>query len=358
MKKAIDYAKQLCDTLMRKFEAEKLPPEGHFHYHQGVFLSGMMKTYEVCREEKYRDYADKWIKSVISPSGEIALFDKNMLDDIQPGILLFDIYERTKDERYKKALDYMLSVVKGWKVNGAGGFWHKEYHPNQMWLDSLYMAGPIQAQYSLVNGDESYLNTAVKQIFIMYENMLDEKSGLLFHGWDYSKETEWADKETGLSDEVWGRALGWYVVAILDILSFMPENHPEREKIIEIEKNILLAFTKYQDSETGMWYQVVNKGDVEGNWVETSCSCLFAYALSKAVRMNVLDKSYLAYAIKGYEGVISSLGFDGEDLLIKGVCVGTDVCSFDDYISRPTSVNDLHGAGAFLLMCAEIALAQ
>ena len=181
-----------------------------------------------------------------------------------------------------------------------------------------------------------------------------EKSGLLFHAWDESKEEKWADKETGLSSEVWGRALGWYVVAILDILSFIPEDHKDRARLIEIENLVLEALIKYQDTN-GLWYQVVPKPDCEGNWHEVSCSSLFTYALAKAVRMGVVEKEYRQYAEKGFKGVISTLEYEGDDLIVGKVCMGTGVKDYDYYINRPIIANDLHGMGAFILMCAEMA---
>ena len=359
MEKAIYYAKKSCDTMMRKFAAPDLPPVGKFHYHQGVFLSGMQKVYHVCKDEKYYDYIKAWVDSIIYEDGSINSFDKGMLDDIQPGILLFDLYKRTGDERYKIALDTLMPILKDWKRNEVGGFWHKEWHPNQMWLDGLYMAGPLEAEYSATFGENCYIETAIEQIILMRDHIQDPETKLLYHAWDSSKEIDWADKETGLSEEFWGRALGWYVVAILDILEFVPENHPKRQTIIDIECEVLEALAKYQDKESGMWYQVVNKGNEPGNWVESSCTSLFSYAMAKAARMGLVDKKYVELAIRGFEGVINtSIDFDGDDLLIGGVCIGTGVCDYAGYIARPTSVNDLHGAGAFLLMCAEIAKHQ
>lgn len=356
METALYYAKKCCETMMRKFSASDLPPKGKFHYHQGVFLSGMQNVYEVCKEQRYYDYIKDWVNSIIYEDGSINSFDKNMLDDIQPGILLFELYKTTKDERYKIALDTLMPILKDWKCNEYGGFWHKEYHPNQMWLDGLYMAGPLEAQYSATFGETCYLETAINQIILMRDHIQDPESKLLYHAWDPTYEVEWADPETGLSAEFWGRALGWYVVAILDILEFVPESHPKRQTIIDIELEVLKALAKYQDSETGAWHQVVDKGDCEGNWLESSCTCLFSYAMAKAVRMGLANKKYLDIAIRGFEGVINNfVEVDGDDLLLSGVCVGTDVSTYEEYITRPTVINDLHGSGAFLLMCAEIA---
>lgn len=354
--KAMKYAKQACDTMMSRFRPEELPPVQKFHYHQGVFLSGMMNTWKVCGDEKYFDYIKEWVDSIIWADGSIHDFDPGMLDDIQPGILLFQIYARTGDIRYKKALDTLMPILKSWKRNDFGGFWHKEWHPHQMWLDGLYMAGPLEAEYADVFKQPSFLETAVEQLFLMAEYMMDPDTNLLYHAWDASKQESWADSITGLSSEFWGRAMGWYVVAILDILEFTTKNHPRYQEMITLERQVLQGVLKVQDKASGMWYQVINKGEQPDNWLETSCTALFAYAIAKAVRMGILDFDCMDCAWRAFEGIIShSLTWEGEDLLIGGVCVGTGVCNYAGYIARPTSVNDLHGVGAFLLMCAELA---
>lgn len=355
--KAVVAAKRLCDTMMRTFpEAAKLPPERRFFYHQGVFLSGMMNTYKLCGDEKYFDYLKAWVDSLIDEDGNITSIEpQDWLDDIQPGILLFPLYERTGDERYKKALDYLIDILVHWKKNKSGGFWHSMIHPDQMWLDSLYMGSPILAEYAKRFERAELLDETVSQAIIMNKNMKDESSGLMFHAWDESKKEAWADKKTGLSDEIWGRALGWYCVAMLEILSFMPSEHPKRQELCEIERELLLSVIKYRDREKKLWYQIVNKGDKADNWIENSCSFLFIAAIAKAIRMGILDESYKDFANESFDGALKNIDADGENLLINHVCIGTCVCDYKEYVSRPTSVNDLHGSGAFLLMCCEIA---
>lgn len=263
----IEYAKASIETMMRTYEAAQLPPEGRFHYHQGVFLSGVYKTYELCKEEKYAQYVKDWVDSVITPQGEIKSADMGQFDDMQPGILLYPLYQRTGDKKYKKV--------------------------------------------------------------------------------------EWADPETGCSSEFWGRAMGWVPVALLDGLDFIPLEHAGRKELEEMAVNLLKSLVAFQ-SEEGRWYQVVDKGADSGNWLENSCSCLYVAALCKAVRKGLLDREYLKYAQKGYEAVINSLTWKGVDLLVGDVCIGTGVGNYEHYIHRPASTNDLHGVGAFLLMCEEM----
>ncbi len=384
--KSIDYARAAIETIMRKFTPEKLPPAGKFHYHQGVFLSGVLKANEYLKEQKYYDYAKAYVDTCINERGILHKFDCCMLDDIQPAILLPELMKKAFRPGYEQALITCMTIIKNWKRNPVGGFWHKEYHPNEMWLDGLYMAGPLQALYAELYGEADYLENAYRQAFIMYDNM-KKSNGLLFHAWDYYKQIDWADKEKGLSAEVWGRALGWYLVASMDIMEIEKNSKiksvEKKEKAWEepqgaegqevageinsknamalrgIVRIVLEELAKYQDKDTGMWYQVVDKPEEQGNWVESSCTALFVYSLVRAVRLGILDKAYLDIAIKGYQGLLARCieldkTEEGLTLRMNGICVGTGVCSYEEYITRPTSCNDLHGLGAFLLMCAEI----
>lgn len=347
----LDYALKSCDTMMRRFDAPRLPPIGRFHYHQGVFLSGMYETYCLSGRQELFAYIKSWVDSCVDQDGNIREFDAGQLDDIQPGILLFPLYEKTGDARYKKALDVLLPIIRDFPRNAEGGFWHKDSFLEQMWLDGLYMAGPICAEYGRKFEKSEYLDLVTKQALLMRDKTRDCRTGLWHHAWDCAKKQDWADPVTGLSPEFWGRSIGWVPVAVLDELRYLPENHPDYEKLRTLVRELLEAVCRYQ-SEDGRWYQVVDKGGEEGNWLETSCSCLFVAAVCRAVENSILPASYLVQAKKGYEAVIRSLEVEGEDLLVGGVCIGTCVGDYRYYCERPTSVNDLHGVGAVLLMCA------
>jgi len=352
MKTALDYAINACETLMRKYDAPKLPPEGRFHYHAGVFLSGMYETYKLSGNEKFFDYMKSWIDSVFDSEGNIKDHTPATLDDIMPGILLFPIIDRTHDSYYEKCLASVVADVRIIPRNSEGGYWHKPIRVDQMWLDGLYMGGPFMAEYAKRYGDSELAHEGVKQALMMDRKTRDDKTGLMFHAWDGSNLMEWRNPENGHSPEFWGRAIGWVGMAVLNDLDFLPEDIEGRDKLIEMVVTLLESVCKYQ-SEDGRWYQVVDKGDREGNWLENSCSCLFSAALFKAVRTGLMDKKYLVNAENGYKGVINSLTWIGDDMQIGNVCIGTGVGDYNHYINRPVSVNDLHGAGAFLLMCAE-----
>lgn len=353
LKTPLDYAREACDTMMRKFEAADLPPKGHFHYHQGVFLSGMYQTWQHCKEEKYFQYIKDWVDSIIDENGDIHVFNPMDMDDIQPGILLYPLLERTGEEKYKKALDTLASIFKVYPRNKEGGLWHKDVCPEQMWLDGLYMGGPICAEYAHRFNAPEYWDMVTEQALLMREKTEDKKTGLWYHAWDSIGAMEWANPKTGLSAEFWGRSIGWVPVAILNELDFIPKDYEKRLELECLVRDLLEAACKYQ-SEEGRWYQVVDKGDQPENWLENSCSCLYVAAICKAVRVGILDKEYLKQARKGYDAVISSLKYEGEDIQIGNVCIGTGVGDYLHYCNRPTSTNDLHGVGAFLIMCTEV----
>lgn len=354
-KTPLQWGELACDTLMAKFEAKELPPVGRFHYHQGVFLLGMEQCYQQGKKEKYANYIKEWVDSIITPEGIITHYDSTQLDDIQPGILLFSLYERTKEERYKKALQTLGNLVKHWKTNSVGGFWHKEQHPYQMWLDGLFMVGPFAASYGKLFDEEEYFDLITLQAKLVYQYTVDEKSGLLYHGWDESKKEAWADPITGKAPEFWGRSIGWVPVALLEIFDSLPKEHKDKAELVLLLQNIIKSLIPFQDEKTGLWYQVVNQVEDERNWLETSCTCLFVYAIAKAVRMGYLHEIYLKYAWKGFEGVIKRLKKDENGgIIIDGVCIGTGIGDYEFYLNRPTCANDLHGAGAFILMCAEM----
>lgn len=354
-KTPLDYAKEACDMMMRRWAPEDLPPKGKFHYHQGVFLSGMEKTYRLCGDERYFDYIKAWADSVIDYKGEILDFNPGMLDDLQPAILLFPLLARTGDVRYQMALETVAHYMVNNPKCQNGGFWHKAWYRQQMWLDGLYMAGPFLAEYGAKNHHPELILEDVRQAEIMEQVTRDDKTGLWYHAWSENKLVEWADPETGRSAEFWGRSMGWVPVALLDELDFIPiEMAEERKALARIAVDLLKALLPYQ-TESGMWYQVVDKVDDPANWPETSCTCLYVAGLMKAVRLGLMDDSVLEAAKKGYEAVINQLTYDENGVQIGGVCIGTAVGDYDHYIHRPTSINDLHGVGAYLIMCEEVA---
>ena len=369
----LKYGELACQTLMNKFAPQDLPPRGNFFYHQGVFLSGMERIYKLTGERKYFHYIKDYIDSVIGPNGELYGIhheigkqgDKRWsgtelcyLDCKQPSILLHNLFDETGDQKYINAIKTIGESMHYWPVNQYGGYWHMMHQHNQMWMDGAYMAGPLSVMYAKRFGDPILRDRAINQVIIMDEHIKDPETGLYFHGWDPSFEAPWADPVTGLSKHIWGRAVGWYAVAILDILDFIPADHPKVEQLKQIERDLLASLAKVQDPETGMWYQVLDKPGKEGNWIESSCTNLFTYSYAKAIRMGIVSKEeFLPVLEKAYNGMIDTLYYDENgDLVVDKVCIGTCIedGSYEHYINRTCTQNDLHGMGAFVLMCSEV----
>lgn len=351
-KTALSYAEAGCRTLMGKFEAEKLPPEGLFHYHQGVFLSGMEGVYFKTGNKEYGDYIKRYIDSLIDEDGNIINYVKERLDDLQPGILLFRLIEETNDPRYEKALHTIMGHIKEWPKNSVGGFWHKFIHPDQMWLDGLYMGGQLMAMYGAKYNQDWCFEEIYRQATLMWKYCKKQENGLLYHAWDESKKEPWANPETGCSPEVWGRAAGWYIVALTIILECIPDTSEFKKELIQIVEEYCTAIARYQDDETGCWYQIVDKGNREDNWLESSCSALFVCGMAKAIKAGYIEDKFKMIVDKGFRGVINMIE-DNEDgtIIVPNICIGTGVDNYDYYKDRPIRENDLHGMGAFVLMC-------
>lgn len=376
VKTPLMYGKEACDAIMHYEHPADFWPKGAMFYIPGVFLSGMQRIWKLTGEKKYFDFIKLYFDTVLPGDGslyginhELTVPDTEgspynygsltMLDCKQPSILLYDIYDETGDEKYLKPIKTIGQSMYYWPVNQYGGYWHMMTEPNQMWMDGAYMAGPLSVKYAKRFGEPVLRERAIKQVFLMDDFIKDKKSGLYFHGWDISKKAEWADPETGLSANIWGRAVGWYAVAVLDILDDIPKDHPAVERLKQIETDLLKTLVKYQDSVTGKWYQVLDKPGEEGNWVETSCTCLFIYSYAKAIRRGILDASYASVLEKAYQGVVDDLYYDENGyVVLDGVCMGTCIQSgtYEHYINRKQVKNDLHGMGAFVLMCAEMEL--
>jgi unsaturated rhamnogalacturonyl hydrolase len=349
----IDYARAACDTMIRRYAAEELPPAGRFYYHQGVFLSGMYQTWEQTGETRYMEYIRRWVDAVLDEEGRPRIEQPGELDDVMAGNLLYPLLDQTGEARYRKGIERTLHHLLSIPRTSQGAPWHKTKLPYQMWLDGLYMAGPFCAQYAARLDAKPVRDLLLCHIRVMLEHTRDEKTGLLYHAWDETKADVWADARTGRSSQFWGRSIGWVTVALLDDLDFLEAGSPEYEEIQGDAREILLAVLRYQ-SEDGRWYQVVDQGGRSENWLENSCSCLFTAALCKAIRKGCLGREWVAAARRGYEGVIRSVQWAGEDIQIGQVCVGTNVGDYLHYCRRPTHVNDLHGVGAFLLLCTQM----
>ncbi|TBL75301.1 glycoside hydrolase family 88/105 protein [Paenibacillus thalictri] len=349
-----EWAKAACDSLMAKYTPEQLPPEKRWHYHQGIFLYGMLQVWKWSGEEQYVSYPKEYVDKLVDRLGNL-YYARDELDAMMPGLLLLALDKQYGEPRYRISADKLRNLFNTLNKTSEGGYWHKDKYPYQMWLDGLYMGGVFAMQYASQYGETGLYDMVLYQEQLMRKYMTDESTGLLFHAWDESRNFPWADPQTGCSPEFWGRSLGWYGMAVVDFLDELPAGHPGREQLSAALKPFVEALLRYQDEASGIWYQVVDKGHQPDNWLETSCTSLFVYTIAKAIKHGVIGEQYLAAAVKGYEGLINRVRFDENGhLIVPEICIGTSAGDYHNYVTRPVSENDLHGVGAFILACVEM----
>ncbi|MEF2965448.1 glycoside hydrolase family 88 protein [Paenibacillus sp. M1] len=350
----MEWARKACDSLMDTYAAGNLPPAHRWHYHQGVFLCGMELLWEAVQDDRYIEYIQQYVDDLVDDHGNF-YFARDELDAVQAGLLLFKLHERTGKAKYRVAADKLRNLLLTLNRTSEGGYWHKDKYPNQMWLDGLYMAGVFSLKYANVYAETALREVVLHQERLMRKHMRDEATGLLYHAWDESRRMPWASPDTGCSPEFWSRSLGWYGLALSQFLDLLPEGYPGREELAEVLCDFVRALIRYQDQESGLWYQVVDKGDRSDNWLETSGSCLFVYAIAKAVKSGLAEGDALAAARKGYEGLTRVVEWDEQGrLLLPDICIGTSAGDYENYVTRPKVKNDLHGVGAFVMACVEM----
>lgn len=338
-------------------------PSLKWDYCHGLELGAMMDVYDRYGDAKFYEYALAYADTMVNEDGTIKKYKLTdySLDRINSGKMLFRIYEQTKEEKYKKALDLLRSQFEEQPRNADGGFWHKKVYPNQMWLDGLYMGTPFLAEYAYRNNEPQAYQEVINQIKIVARHTYDPANGLFRHACDVSKREKWADKETGQSQHCWGRALGWYAMAIVDDLDFIPQHEPGRDSVLVILNHIAKMLKKYQSPE-GLWYQVMDKSGEPGNYLESSCSAMFVYSLFKAVRKGYIPSSYFAVARKGYEGILNEfIKVDENGLVsITKACAVAGLGGknyrmgdYDYYIHEQIRDNDPKAVGPFILASLE-----
>lgn len=332
-------------------------------YCQGLVCKAILETYRTSENKKYWAYIKSYADTMIASDGSIKTYqiqDYN-LDQINAGRILFDLYRQTKEKKYLKALETLRDQARNQPRTSEGGFWHKKIYPYQMWLDGIYMASPFLAQYAKEFNEPRLFDEVVKQITLVAKHTYDPKTGLYYHGWDEKHIQNWANPQTGTSSCFWGRSVGWYAMAMVDVLDYLPKNHAGRNEVIRILKSLAPALAKVQDGKTGLWYQVLDQGGRQGNYLEASCSSMFVYALAKAAKKGYIDKKYLAVAQKGYDGLLKNLiKVDKQGTVSLVQCCAVAGLSanrpgtYDYYIHEKICENDPKATGSFILASLEL----
>lgn len=339
--------------------------ETKWNYEQGLILEALYQVYLYTGEEKYFQFIKENLNQYIEEDGTIKTykFSNFNIDLVNPGRALLYTYDKTGIEKFKIAADTLRKQLKYHPRTPSGGFWHKLIYPDQMWLDGLYMGQPFYALYSRLNNQPQFYDDIIHQFTLIEKKTRDKKTGLLYHAWDESKKQQWADPKTGLSPNFWGRAMGWYAMALVDVLDILPENYSKKVELKKIFQRFAKAIIKYRDKNTNIWYQVIDLPDREGNYLEASATSMFAYALAKGANKGYLNKKYLMVAKDVFEGLLKHLSKieDTGYINLYQICRSAGLGgtpyrdgSFEYYISEPKRMNDIKGYGPFILAALEL----
>ncbi|GAU75737.1 glycoside hydrolase family 105 protein [Fusibacter sp. 3D3] len=335
-----------------------------WNYVDGCMIKAILEMYKITEEKTYLNFADAFIDKFVSEEGVILGLDVAVynIDNINAGKVLFELYAFTGKAKYRKGIEFLYDLLQSHPRTEAGNFWHKGIYPNQVWLDGLYMAQPFYMAYETKFNNLGKYRDIFKQFETVHKLMRDDKTGLYYHGYDESRAMHWCDKTTGLSPNFWSRSMGWYVMALVDTLEEMSElMFYEYRTLMSYFKEAIETLLKFQDEETGMWYQVIDKGEIQGNYLETSGSAMISYAILKGVRLEFLPERYKGHGQKAYKGIMDRYLTTSEaGINLGGICLvaglGGDSMrdgSFEYYISEPVVENDAKGVGPFLFAYTE-----
>jgi unsaturated rhamnogalacturonyl hydrolase len=348
-----------------------------WHYEHGLVLQSIYAA-APAGESDLRlagDEIRRWVRDMydtkIMDDGSIATYrsDEFNLDQINPGKMLFDLYAATGEEKYRKAIELLRDQLRRHPRTRSGGFWHKRIYPAQMWLDGIYMASPFYARYIReYEGGRRREDFAdvIHQCTLLASKARDSASGLLYHAWDESRTQRWADRETGCSPHFWGRALGWYCMALMDVLDFIDDFEEGRAELLALARGLIAPLLAVQDSESGLWYQVLDQGTREKNYLESSASAMFVYFLFKMLRKGYVPAQEAdrvkAAALAGYKGLTARMLSRDEsgELHLGGICgvagLGGNPYrdgSYEYYVSEKVVTDDFKGVGPFILASLE-----
>jgi unsaturated rhamnogalacturonyl hydrolase len=315
-------------------------------------------------DKKYSHYLEEFINYFVQEDGSVIKYKQSdyNLDHINPAKNLITLYKRTGDDKYLKAINGFIHQLEMQPRTPSGGFWHKKIYPNQMWLDGIYMSSPFMAQYAAEFNDPGWFDTLSYQIKLIWNKTRDPQTGLLYHAWDESKTQKWSDPVTGVSPNFWSRSIGWFMMALVDVLDYLPETHPERDSIIYILNETAEAVVNARDAESKLWYQVTDQGNREGNYLEASGSAMFVYSLAKAANKNYIDRKYYNIAQESYTSILETfIDTTGDEIIMKNICGGCGLGgnpyrdgSFEYYVNEKQVDNDPKGVGAFIMASIEL----
>lgn len=316
-------------------------------------------------DPKYGKYMKNYIDYFLHDDGNIdghKLSDYN-IDRVRPGNNMITLYKDYGDEKYKLGIETLVNQMKDQPRTNSGGFWHKKRYPYQMWLDGLYMGGPFLARYAREFDQPEWFDEVAFQLQEVYRNTLDKNTGLVYHAWDESREQRWSIKETGQSKHFWSRGSGWYMMALVDVLEYLPKDHPERDELIQILNSLSEALLRVRDKETGLWYQVLDRGGEDRNYLEASGSAMFIYSFAKGAKNDWLPKKYLEIANEAFDSLVRNLVEKDENgyVVLKNTCGACGLggnpyreADYNYYVTEKKIDNDQKGVAPVILAAIEL----
>ncbi|MDN8591265.1 glycoside hydrolase family 88 protein [Paenibacillus sp. 11B] len=360
----LSWSERIAEMICRQCDGEgyHVFPSERWAYVQGMTLMAMARIGKQYGKDEYVSFMKRHMDLYIQEDGSIGTYslEEYNLDQINQGKNLFELLETTGYQRYAEAAHLLAAQLAGQPRTSEGGFWHKKIYPFQMWLDGLYMSSPFLAQYAKTFDRPDLWDEVAHQILLIEHKTRDPRTGLLYHGWDESKELIWADSVTGCSSHFWSRAMGWYAMAIVDSLEHFPIHHPKRGTIIGIFERMCHALVRVQEQESGLWFQVLDQGFRRGNYLEASGSSMFVYAMAKGVRLRYLEPHFRQAAEKGWQGLTSRLVEETEEgVKLNAICHGAGLSldrdgSYSYYVGEQIVSDSFMGMAPLLLAALEM----
>lgn len=361
----VKWSVKMANSVMARYDSLLQYDHGRIRWQYDVAYVGQAIDKLGDIDDKYSKYLETYVNYFVQEDGSVKKYkiEEYNIDRISPAKNIITLYKRTGSAKYRKAINLHVEQMRTHPKTQSGGYWHKKIYPNQIWLDGLYMASPFLAQYAKEFNAPKWFDEVADEIKLAYTVTLDENSGLLYHAYDESRDQKWADPLTGHSPHFWSRGMGWYMMAIVDVLDFLPKKHPDRDSIINILKDVSAAIMKVQDSETGLWFQVLDRGGDTGNYIEGSGSSMFAYTFAKGSKNGYLNKEYLTIANDIFSSILKYLIVEEED----GSITMTSICgacglggnpyrdgSYEYYTTEKVIDNDPKGVAPFIMAAIEL----
>ncbi len=356
----LELAKRMADSFMKR---HGLLTRG-WHYDYGVIWRGMEALYALTGQDRYLEYIRQALDALVDEDGSIHGYqaEELNLDYICDGRQLLYLYRRTGEEKYLSAARTLREQLRRQPRTSDGGFWHKQCYPYQMWLDGLHMAAPFYLEIALETGEgQETVDDVARQLRLAYEHTLNPETGLNQHAWDESKRQPWADPVTGRAAHSWGRAVGWYLTALADCLELLGRDNPRSAELEAIY--LRMADKLLSIRREGVWMQVLDCPEREGNYIESSGSCLITYALLIGARLGLLDAERRRQAIDSFHDVCRHFVFQMNDGLtfVAKCCHGAGLGgpsgrdgSYAYYISEDVGSHDPKATGAFVQAACEM----